>query len=161
MFSASELLDMAIKLEKNGEAVYRDAIEKVSKPELISLLEWMADEEVNHATFFSELKLKITSESRNPFMEEMSRELFDDVLGDKNFSLKEVDFSSLDTAEDLIAVFIEFEKDSIIFYKILEPFVEDAVARDQLKHIIEEENRHIQHLQQYMERKAAMSIVRD
>ena len=161
MFSASELLDMAIKLERNGEAVYRDAIEKVSKPELISLLEWMADEEVNHATFFSELKLKITSESRNPFMEEMSRELFDDVLGDKNFSLKEVDFSSLDTAEDLIAVFIEFEKDSIIFYKILEPFVEDAVARDQLKHIIEEENRHIQHLQQYIERKAAMSIVRD
>ncbi len=152
---------MAIKLERNGEAVYRDAIEKVSKPELISLLEWMADEEVNHATFFSELKLKITSESRNPFMEEMSRELFDDVLGDKNFSLKEVDFSSLDTAEDLIAVFIEFEKDSIIFYKILEPFVEDAVARDQLKHIIEEENRHIQHLQQYIERKAAMSIVRD
>ena len=161
MFSASELLDMAIKLERNGEAVYRDAIEKVSKPELISLLEWMADEEVKHATFFSELKLKITSESRNPFMEEMSRELFDDVLGDKNFSLKEVDFSSLDTAEDLIAVFIEFEKDSIIFYKILEPFVEDAVARDQLKHIIEEENRHIQHLQQYMERKAAMSIARD
>ena len=161
MFSASELLDMAIKLEKNGEAVYRDAINKVSKPELISLLEWMADEEVKHATFFSELKLKLTSESRNPFAEEMSRELFDDVLGDKNFSLKEVDFSALNTAEDLIAVFIEFEKDSVIFYKILEPFVEDAVARDQLKHIIEEENRHIQHLQQYIARKAAISITRD
>lgn len=161
MFSASELLDMAIKLEKNGEAVYRDAIEKVSKPELTSLLEWMADEEVKHATFFSELKLKLTSESRNPFMEEMSRELFDDLLGDKNFSLKEVDFSSLDTAEDLIEVFIEFEKDSVIFYKILEPFVEDAVAREQLKQIIEEENLHIRHLQQYIEHKAATSIIRD
>ena len=36
MFSANELLDMAIKLEKNGEAVYRNAIAKVSKPELNS-----------------------------------------------------------------------------------------------------------------------------
>ena len=161
MFSASELLDMAIKLERNGEAVYRDAIEKVSKPELVSLLEWMADEEVKHAAFFSELKLKLTSDSRNPFMEEMSRELFDDLLGEKNFSLKEVDFSSLDTVEDLIAVFVEFEKDSVIFYKVLEPFVEDPAARKQLKEIIEEENRHIWNLQQHIESKEALTIIRD
>lgn len=49
MFSANELLDLAIKLEKNGEAVYRDAIEKIPNPELVRLLEWMADEEVKHA----------------------------------------------------------------------------------------------------------------
>lgn len=161
MFSASELLDMAIKLEKNGETVYRDAMETVTKPELVSLLEWMADEEVKHAAFFSELKHKITSGSRNPFMEEMSRELFEDLLGDKNFSLKEVDFSSLDTVEELIAVFIEFEKDSVIFYKILEPFLEDPSARDQLKEIIEEENRHIQHLRQHIEREAAITVIGD
>jgi rubrerythrin len=152
---------MAIKLEKNGEAVYREAIEKVSKPELVSLLEWMAAEEVKHATYFSELKLKLSTEHQNPFMEEMSRELFDDLLGDKNFSLREVDFSSLETGEDLIAVFIEFEKDSVIFYEILEPFVEDAVARRQLKQIIEEENRHIRHLQQYIEHKEAVTNIGD
>ena len=161
MFSASELLDMAIKLEKNGEAVYRRAIEKVSKPELVSLLEWMADEEVKHAAFFSDLKRRVTGDSQNPFMQEMSRELFDDLLGEKNFSLKEVDFSSLNTVEELIDVFIEFEKDSVIFYTVLEPFVEDAVARGQLKDIIEEENRHVRHLQQHIERKEAITIIRD
>lgn len=161
MFSASELLDMAIKLERNGEAVYRDAMEKVSKPELVLLLEWMADEEVKHAAFFSELKLKLAADSRNPFMEEMSRELFDDLLGEKNFSLKEVDFSSLDTVEELIAVFIEFEKDSVIFYKVLEPFVEDPAARKQLQEIIEEENRHIWNLQQHIESKQAITIIHD
>ncbi len=161
MFSANELLDMAIKLEKNGEAVYRDALEKVSKPELVSLLEWMADEEVKHADFFSDLKLKLETERENPFMEEMSRELFDDLLGDKNFSLKEVDFSFLDNVDELITIFIEFEEDSILFYKVLEPFVEDSVAREQLKKIIDEENSHIRHLQEFIGRKEALTIIRD
>ena len=161
MFSANELLDMAIKLEKNGEAVYRDAIEKVSKPELVALLAWMADEEVKHADFFSNLKLKLETQRENPFIEEMSRELFDDLLGDKNFSLKEVDFSSLDTSDDLITVFIELEKDSVIFYKVLEAFIEDSVAREQLNEIIDEENRHIQHLQEFIGRQQAFTTIRD
>ena len=127
MFSANEILDMAIKLEKNGEMVYRNAIEKVSNPELITLLEWMADEEVQHANWFAELKLKLDQKNVNPFMEKMSRELFSDLLGDKNFSLKDVDFSSVNEIVDLMAIFIEFEKDSVLFYQVLEPFIEDPV----------------------------------
>ncbi len=149
MFSANELLDMAIKLEKNGEAVYRRAIEKVAKPELAALLVWMADEEVRHARFFSDLKLKLETRHANPIMEEMGRELFDDLMGDKNFSLKEVDFSVLNTTQELIGVFIEFEKDSIIFYQVLEPLVEDALAREHLKVIIEEEKKHIELLREF------------
>ena len=94
MFTADELLDLAIKIEKNGEAVYRAAMAKVSQPQLVSLLEWMADEEVKHADFFSELKLKLETKRDNPFLEELSRQLFDDLMEGKNFSLKEVDFSS-------------------------------------------------------------------
>ena len=112
MFSTNEILDMAIKLEKNGEAVYRSAIEKVPKPELAALLEWMADEEAKHADWFSNLKLNLEENRADPFMEEMSRELFNDLLGDSNFSLKDVDFSSIDNIDDLIAVFLEFEKNS-------------------------------------------------
>ena len=161
MFSAHELLDMAIKLEKNGEAVYRNAISKVVKPELIEMLEWMADEEVKHANFFSKLKFELETNRANPFMEEMSRELFDDLLGDKNFSLKEIDFSLVEKSEDLIAIFIEFEKDSVIFYKVLEPFVEDPTARKQLKDIIEEENRHIKNLQEFSAHQKAFTLIRD
>jgi len=161
LFSANEILDMAIKLEKNGEAVYRNAIEKVVRPELIDLLEWMAGEEVKHADFFANLKLDLESKNANPFIDEMSRELFDDLLGDKNFSLKEVDFSLIENADELIAVFVEFEKDSVIFYKVLEPFVEDPVAREQLKKIIEEENRHIKRLQELVGDREAFTIIRE
>ena len=161
MFSANELLDLAIKLEKNGEAVYRRAINMVSKPQLIYLLEWMANEEKRHLDFFSELKRKLETNRSNPFMAEISQELFDDLLGDKNFSLKEVNFASVETSDDLFAIFIEFEKDSVIFYKVLEPFVEDPVALEYLKKIIDEENRHIKHLQDCLGHKEALRIIHD
>jgi len=152
---------MAIKLEKNGEAVYRSAIAKVKNPELVSLLEWMADEEVKHASFFSELKLNLETKQVNPFMEEMSRELFDDLLGNQNFSLKEVDFTSIENSDELIEVFIEFEKDSVIFYKVLEPFVQAPVAREHLRKIIDEENLHIKQLQKFIGRNKAFNIIRE
>ena len=150
MFAAAELLDMAIKVENNGEAVYRSAIAKVQKPELVCLLKWMADEEAEHARFFSELKHNLETKRRNPFVEEMSRELFDDLLGNQNFSLKEVDFSAIDDSDAMIDVFIEFEKDSVIFYTVLEPFVEDPVALEHLQKIIDEENHHIRKLQKFI-----------
>ena len=152
---------MAIKLEKNGEAVYRSAIARAKTPELVSLLEWMIDEEVKHAGFFSELKHNLETKQVNPFMEEMSRELFDELLGNQNFSLKEVDFSAIDNTDELIAVFIEFEKDSVIFYKVLEPFVEDPVALEHLQKIIDEENLHIKHLQKFIGRKEAVGMIRE
>ena len=161
MFSANEILDLAIKLEKNGELVYRGAIEKVSNPELIRLLEWMADEEVKHANWFAEYKLELDQKGVNPFMEKMSRELFDDLLGDKNFSLQDVDFSSVSEIDDLIAIFIEFEKDSVRFYQVLEPFIEDPVSLESLKKIIDEENCHIKRLQELMGRQEAFTTISD
>ena len=159
MFSATEILDMAIKLEKNAEVVYRDAIGKVLNPELITLLAWMADEEVKHANWFAELKLKLDQKSVNPFMEKMSRELFNDLLGDKNFSLKDVDFFSVTEIVDLMAVFIEFEKDSVRFYQVLEPFIEDPVSLESLKKIIDEENCHIKRLQELMGREEVIATI--
>jgi len=161
LFSANEILDLAIKLEKNGELVYRDAIEKVSNPELTRLLEWMADEEVKHANWFAELKLELDQKGVNPFMEKMSRELFDDLLGDKNFSLKDVDFSSVSDIDDLIAIFIEFEKDSVRFYQVLEPFIGDPVSLEGIKKIINEENCHIKRLQELMGREKVFTTISD
>ena len=161
MFSAKEIIDLAIKLEKNGEAVYRDAIGKVSKPGLAPLLDWMADEEVKHADWFADLKHNLETKKENPFAEEMSRELFNEMLGEKNFSLKEVDFSSIETPEDLIAVFIELEQDSIIFYEVLKPFVEDPVARQNLQKIIDEEKHHIEHLKNITDPTQVFTTVSD
>jgi rubrerythrin len=107
------------------------------------------------------LKLNLETKNENPFVAEMSRELFSEMLGDKNFSLKEVDFSSIENINDLVEIFIEFEKDSIIFYEILKPFVEDPVAREHLSKIIDEEESHIERLKEITDRKEVFSIISD
>ena len=101
MFSVNEILDLAIQLEKNGESVYRNAVDKVTKPELVSLLIWMADEEASHRRWFLEVKKKVETHSVNPFMAEMSRQVFGGILGDKSFSHQDVDFSRVDRLDDL------------------------------------------------------------
>lgn len=161
MFSAKEIIELAIKIEKNGEAVYRSAIEKVPNPGLVSLLEWMADEEVKHANWFAELKHNLETKNENPFVEEMGHELFNEMLGDKNFSLKDVDFAAIEEIDDLIETFIEFEKDSIIFYEVLKPFVEDPVVREYLNKIIDEEKHHIELLKEITDRKEVFTTIID
>ena len=151
MFSVNEILDLAIRIEKNGESVYRRAMEEINESELTTLLEWMADEEINHANWFASLKDSIESTGVNLFVEEMSRELFIDLLGEKNFSHKDVDFSKLKNINDLISVFIEFEKDTVIFYEVLVPFIEDAGTLETLDRIISEENNHIRLLQEFLQ----------
>jgi rubrerythrin len=161
LFLIHEILDLAIRLEKNGESVYRNAVNKACKPDLVSLLVWMADEEVKHAEWFSNLKQKIVTDSTNPFMAEIGREIFGDMLGKKSFSHQEVDFSKLERADDLIAVFIEFEKDTVLFYQTLKPFIEDEDTLIHLEQIIEEENNHIAMLHKFIADEADLSVVGD
>ena len=158
MFSIQEILDLAIRLEQNGESVYRNASEKLSRSDLVSLLLWMAEEEVKHAGWFSELKQKLESGSINPFMEEMGRKVFSGILGDKSFSHKEVDFSRVDRQDDLIGIFIEFEKDTILFYETLIPFIEDNDTLENIAKIIAEENDHIKKLQDFIVDKTEVSL---
>ena len=161
MFSIQEILDLAIRLEKNGESVYRNAVDKVSKPDLTSLLVWMADEEVKHAKWFSDLKQKLVTDSINPFMEEMGREIFTDLLGEKSFSHREVDFTKMGQVHDLIATFMEFEQDTVLFYETLKPFIEDNETLKHLEKIIAEENNHITTLHKFLTDEANVSLVGD
>jgi rubrerythrin len=161
MFSIQEILDLAIRLENNGESVYRQAVDEVCEPEFVFLLRWMAEEEVEHARWFSELKHKLETHSINSFMTEMSREVFADFLGKKSFSHQEVDFSKIERSSELVAVFIEFEKDTILFYETLKPFIEDNDTRNNLEMIIAEEHKHIAKLHQFLADEAKILTVDD
>jgi rubrerythrin len=92
MFTAHEILDLAIQIEENGEAVYREAAGQSENSDIREMLLWMAEEEVKHTRWFTELKEEIETRSINPFMEEMSRKVFGGILGDKSFSHREVNF---------------------------------------------------------------------
>jgi rubrerythrin len=152
MFSAYEILDIAVKLEKNGEKVYREAMGQTGDLALKELLKWMADEEVKHAEWFSELKGEVELNEDHRLIREMSGDLVSEFVGEQSFSLKDVDFSAIKDTRELIEVFIEFERDTILFYEMLESFIIDQETGEKLNRIMDEEKDHITKLQELLPR---------
>jgi rubrerythrin len=153
MFTLSEIIDLAIRIEKNGENAYRKAQEEVSNPSLASMLQWLAEEEVEHEKWFTQLKEKAATVAEDPKLEEMGKAILQGVLGDQVFSIKDADFSKTEDINSLLELSIEFEKDTILFFEMLSAFIDDKETLSQLDKIIEEEKRHVQLLEEFLENK--------
>ena len=151
MFSAEDVIAMAVQIEKNAEEVFRRAAKETSNSSLSQFLEWLADEEAKHATKFTELKpgAKATADDRE--MEALGRQLLKGILGDQTFSLKDVDFSRMDEVQVLLEAAIDFENDTVLFYEMLRSFVQEKEDLEHLDRIILEENNHVRLLQDFLE----------
>jgi rubrerythrin len=144
MFSITEIIEIAVQLEKNGEKVYREAIGKSKNFELDDLLLRIAEEELDHIDWFLSLKNEIEKSQDRPQVKEMDASLIDDLIGKQTFSLADVDFSQVKNSDHLIDIFIEFEKDTILFYEMLKTFLVDEKTIEHLEKIIQEESSHIE-----------------
>lgn len=150
MFSLKDIIDIAVKIEKNGERVYRSAAEKIADPSLRSLLLWLADEEVKHMEWFAALKKKIPDTGEHSEQEKFGRALLQDAVGTHSLALEDADFSTMEQVQDLINLVMEFENDTVLFYKMLQPLIEDQEALEQLHDIIQEEENHAQRLKKVL-----------
>ena len=59
MFSSNEIFDLAVRIEKNGEAFFRNAMKKVKASSFKSLFEWLAEQEVKHKEWFVSKKATV------------------------------------------------------------------------------------------------------
>ena len=150
MFTAQDILDIAIRLEKNGEKTYRDARLHISGDALKTLLAWIAQEEHNHARWFTELKNRLTQGEDHHLMAELSRALVEDVIQGQAFSLEEVDFETMDSPDKMLRTFIGFEDDTIAFYEVLKTFIDETAIAAQLEQIILEEKKHMAMFQEML-----------
>ena len=135
--------------------MYRIAQKKISDPKFVSILRWLADEEIAHAEWFRQLKHTTRTAIRDPAAAAMGKSMISDVLGSQSFSLKDADINEMLQLEDLVSLAIEFEKDKVIFYRMLRPFIADGETGDFLENIIAEEIHHIQQLGTLMDRDTA------
>ena len=150
MFSLKDIIDIAVQIERNGESVYRRAAGKMEDPSLRSLLQWLADEEARHIKWFEALIEKVPGTGKFPEQEKMGRALLQDAVGAQSFTLEDADFSSMETIEDLLNLAIELENDTVLFYKMLQPLIEDQTTLEQLHTIIHEENNHARRLREFL-----------
>ena len=148
MFTLADIIEIALQIEKNGESTYRRAQQKASDPALADLLGLLADEELEHQRWFAELKSRVGTKPVDKNLETLGRELFQNILGEKAFSLDDVDFSGVPDIQAVMRISAEFEQDTVVFYEMLEPFVEEPRTRDDLRLIIEEEKGHLRKLQE-------------
>ncbi len=147
MFTAVEVLKIAVRLEENGANFYRKAIEVQKDPELVRLLTELAEDEIKHRKWFEDFLKTVSAAGEDHWVQEVSGELLQSMVGDQSFSLKEVDPASLHTASEIIGTAIEFEKDTILFYDMLRSFMEGEEHSQAIAKIIEEEQMHVQILE--------------
>ena len=134
---------MAIQLEKNAETFYRAALTEMSTPSLEPVLVCLADEERNHGDWFQKLKRVAEKAEAGARGEELGGAVLRNLVGDQKFSLDEVDLSKIESVQELIELAVEHEKDTIIFYQMLQSFIDDPETIKELNEIIDEEDQHI------------------
>jgi len=158
MFTRNDLLDIAAKMEKNGETAYSRAQTQIKNKELKALLQWMAREESSHQHWFIEQKETRAQDPTASDFAEMLPDVLQEMMGEKSLSLDEVDFSKITHTSQMLETFIEFETDTILFYEFLETFIQDEETLGGLKKIIREETAHVNKLTEMLQAVEAQSI---
>jgi len=126
---------------------------KVPNDSVVSLLQWLADAEVEHWQGFTNLKQSMKADVGNRQVEEMSGAFLQDILGDQKFSLSDIDLADVHGVETLLQLAIEFENDTILFFEMISGLIDDSETLERLETIIREERDHIQVLQEHVEKK--------
>jgi len=158
MFTLGEIIDLAIQIEKNGENSYRRAHDEVSDSTIKSTLKWLADDEAEHKKWFANMKKKIDEKIEDPRLEEMGREILNSVLGEQTFSMDDADLKKINDITALLELSLEFEKDTILFYEMIKDFIDDNRVMTGIDKIIEEENKHVKRLQEFMGKGAFLTV---
>ncbi|MDH3973273.1 MAG: ferritin family protein [Deltaproteobacteria bacterium] len=143
LFSASEVMTIAIQIEKNGLNFYNAMAAKSENKEAKELFKFLADEEVKHYSTFQKLlnglkKLEISAYDQEEYNNYLGALTSSRVFNrDANTAEFVKDLTDLDAVE----IAIEAEKDSILFYYEL---LEQAFSEDknEIEKVIKEEKIH-------------------
>jgi rubrerythrin len=155
MFTLRDVLDMAVQIENNGAAVYRDALSRTTDPELAEMLTWMAEEELRHARYFADIRDKLSADEDNIVLDELGKLMLESIVGNRSFSLEEVDFNKIEAVNELIAIMITFEKDTVDFYNLFRNLIADNSEQEYLDGVIADEKAHILKLEECRDKNLA------
>ena len=143
MFTISDIRDIAIQIERNGEETYQRASEAVVDSKIAVILRWLAQEERRHAEYFASLAPTKPLSAEQSEAEAMGRSLLQSMVRDKTFSLDQQSLNSVENLAELFSQARGFEQDTVFFYEFLKDIVDDQEVKQQLDVIIKEENRHV------------------
>jgi rubrerythrin len=148
-FNAIEIFEIAERIERNGVKFFRRAAEVLSDQDLCQILLSLAEMEAEHEETFANMRKQISHKERELITFEPENEMtlyLQAIANGHIFDLKKDPSEQLtgkETAEDILKLAIEAEKDSIVLYIGLKNFVPAKAGKDKVEEIIEEEMGHI------------------
>lgn len=147
-FPGSELIEIALGIEKNGLAFYQSLANRTQNQEAKVIYDYLAGEEEKHITIFQEMQ-KTVGEYQPPENYAGEYMVYLKALVDSHvFSNAKEAQEKADSALNEIATLdmgIEAEKDSILFYAELQNLVREADCQI-VYNIINEEKTHLRQL---------------
>jgi rubrerythrin len=148
MFRVADIRQIAVQIEKNGAAAYRQAAEQVSDQAVAEIFNWMADEEQRHAQWFSSIETAEPLTGEQFELEQMGRQLLQEMVADQTFSLDKKLLVQTPAFAEALEQAKLFEKDTVMFYEFLLTLISEEQPRQELERVIGEEKRHIDQLEE-------------
>jgi rubrerythrin len=143
IFDPSEIFQLAVRIEENGENFYRKMAEKFDDIEVKELFTFLANEEIGHKKFYNELLKEFKtydppSEYATEYYEFISTYADEVMFNTKDFE----EYSSKVT--DIISALnfaIDSELHAVLYFSEMKHLVSQE-KRDIIDNIIEEERKH-------------------
>lgn len=149
LFTAMQALDMAMQIEKNGEAFYHAAAAKAADPTVQDIFQELARQEQRHHVAFPKMAARLGTLHETPiWTDDEYRRYLQATLEGHLFSGPDKALAVAEKAEDATLALqgaIGFEKDTLLFYYELREMLGEA-EREVLTGIIQEEKAHVQRL---------------
>ena len=142
-FKASDVYEVAVQIESNGEKLYRHAVEVTDDSKMKEVFNYLADEEVKHQKLFEGLAKKVEHyqppESYAGEYYAYVRAYSEGIVFTPESMKKEM--AKVKGADDAVEFGIQREIESILYYLEMRNFVPESQRAD-VDGIIEEERRH-------------------
>jgi len=144
-FSATDIVEIAIEIEKNGRTFYTDFSKKLKEEKAKDFFLYMSEEEAEHEKKFKEI---LSSVMKHEPCESYPQDYFayfnaiaQDCIFNDAQELKER-FSRVESARGAIDFSIGIEKDSILIYESMKKMVPDK-DKPLIEEIISQEKEHV------------------
>ena len=155
IFSANEVLEIAIQIEKNGQDFYKTLSNKTKNNNIKQIFEFLAGEEEKHIKTFTGILSKI-DEYQPPESYSGEFSSYMKALASEHVFTKANQGTQIALAtksdNEAITLAMGFEKDSIIFYEGIKKIVPDYQTKIIDELISQEQN----HLRKLFEIKSAL-----
>ena len=147
-FSADEVFQMAMQMERDGARFYHKAAKVFSGRDKKTLLEELAKMEENHLRDFTELREVLLESEKNAIIDpdDISCAYLSSITKGRVFDVASDPCDMIKKGSDLKDILkkaIDLEKNSIVFYIGLKDMVSAKSGRAKVEMIISQELKHI------------------